>query len=124
MSLKDIHSLLNITFEELILNTYSIILSHFEKDEIFIILDNEIKDLNCKCFTGRISRLVNCLNGFDENIKINISDNEQIANIILLIKDKYPLIEDIDKVKEEVRIELTDRDYSIEIIDTRIEFIE
>ena len=40
----------------------------------------EITDALCKCFTERISRLVNCLNGFDDNIKINISDNEQTYN--------------------------------------------
>ena len=47
-----------------------------------------MNDSICKCFTGRISRLVNCLNGFNDNIKINISDNEQIGNIIILIKNK------------------------------------
>jgi hypothetical protein len=48
----------------------------------------ETNDAQCKCFTGRISRLVDCLNGFNTNIKINISDNEQIGNIIILIKNQ------------------------------------
>ena len=83
-----IHSVLNITFEELLLSVYDFILKNEHKDELFKILSNEIKDGICKCFTGRISRLINTLNGFDENIKINIADNEQIGNIIILIRNK------------------------------------
>jgi hypothetical protein len=47
-----------------------------------------MNDTLCKCFTGRMSRLINCLNGFDNHIIINISDTEQIGNIIILIKNK------------------------------------
>lgn len=50
-----------------------------------------MKDANCKCFTGRISRLVNCLVGFYDDIKIIISDSEQIGNIISLIGKKLKL---------------------------------
>ena len=35
-------------------------------------------DSECKCFTGRITRLINCQNGFSDLVKINISDNQQI----------------------------------------------
>ena len=80
-------------------------------------MDSELKDSNCKRFTGRLSRLVNCLNGFDENI----SDNEQISNIILLIKDKYT---DILQIKEEVRNELIERGYSTKVINTWVDYIE
>jgi hypothetical protein len=31
-------------------------------------------DTECKCFTGRVSRLVNCLSTFYELVKVNISD--------------------------------------------------
>ena len=118
---KEVHSLLNITFVELLLNVYSIALKSKDKEEIFKIMDNEMTDSQCKCFTGRLSRLVNCLNGFDENIKINISDNEQIGNIILLIRNKYT---DISQIKEEVRKELTDRRYSTEVINIWVDYIE
>jgi hypothetical protein len=33
----------------------------------------------CKCFTGKISRLINCLNGFDELANIRIAGNKQIV---------------------------------------------
>ena len=77
---ETIHSTLNITFGELLLNVYSLTLCNAHSDEIFAVMNIEMNDALCKCFTGRISRLVNCLNGFDDNIKINISDNEQTYN--------------------------------------------
>ena len=45
-------------------------------------------DSVCKCFTGRISRLINCLNGFDELVNIKIADNEQISQIIIAIRNE------------------------------------
>ena len=122
----DIHSLLNITFEELLLNIYSLILKNENRDEIFQIMNIEMQDSLCKCFTGRIGRLVNCLNGFDEKIKINISDNEQIGNIIILIKNqliaenKY----DLETHKRLVKISLLERGYELNIIEEWLEYCE
>ena len=56
--------------------------------EIKKILNIEMLDSECKCFTGRITRLVNCLNGLSDLVKINISDNQQIENIIIIIKEQ------------------------------------
>ena len=33
-----------------------------------------MNDAECKCFTGRISRLVNCLFGYTNKVSIEISD--------------------------------------------------
>ena len=118
---KDVHSLLNITFEELLLTTYSLILNNENKDEIFKVMNDEMKDSQCKCFTGRMSRLVNCLNGFDSNISINISDNEQISTIIILTRERF---DDIKKIKEEVRREMKERGYNEDIINEWIDYIE
>ena len=41
----------------------------------------------CKCFTGRMSRLVYVLNGFDDRIQINISKNQEIGNMIIVTKN-------------------------------------
>jgi len=41
------------------------------------------------CFTGRVTRIVNCLNGFDSDVVIQISKNEQLNNLIVLIKKQY-----------------------------------
>ena len=122
----DIHSVLNITFEELLLNIYSLILINENRDEIFKIMNIEMNDSLCKCFTGRISRLVNCLNGFDSNIKINISDNEQIGNIIILIKgqliseNKYNL----ETHKNLVKINLLEKGYELNIIEGWLGYFE
>ena len=122
----DIHSLLNITFEKLLLNTYSFILKNENRDEIFKIMNIEMNDSLCKCFTGRISRLVNCLNGFDSNIKINISDNEQIGNIIILIKnqllDEYKY--DLETHKNLVKINLLEKGYELNIIEEWMGYCE
>jgi len=59
----------------------------------------------CKCFTGRISRLVNCLAGFDPLVSIQIADNEQIANVIsiaernLIIENTYSVESHKDSVR-------------------------
>ncbi len=35
-----------------------------------------------------MSRLINCLNGFDDLVTIQISDKEQIGNIIIAIRNQ------------------------------------
>ena len=77
------HSIIGITFNELLLNVISLININEHKNEILNVLNIEMEDGECKCFTGRMSRLVNCLNGYDVNVQIKIADNEQIANVIL-----------------------------------------
>ena len=83
-----VHSILNITFEELLMVVWNRVTNNDNKDEIKKILNTEMKDSECKCFTGRISRLVNCLNGFDQLVEIKISDNEQIGNVISQVETK------------------------------------
>ena len=76
----DIHSLLLIKFSELLSYVWKTI-EEFPLDqqiEIKKILNTEMDDAECKCFTGRMSRLVNCLNGFSPLINIQINDSQQI----------------------------------------------
>jgi len=123
---KDIHVLLNITFEELLLNIYSICLVNENCNEIFKIMNAEMNDSLCKCFTGRITRLVNCLNGFDSKIHINISDNEQIGNIIILIKNQL-IVEckyDLENHKRLVKINLLEKEYELSVIEEWLEYCE
>jgi hypothetical protein len=58
------------------------------KDEIKRVLNIEMDESVCKCFTGRISRLINCLNGFDPLVNINIYESEQISQIIIKIRNE------------------------------------
>ena len=123
---NSVHSVLDITFSELLTHVWEIIRSNSDKDEILKVLNDEINDANCKCFTGRMSRLINCLNGYDDRVKITIADNSQIGNIIALVKQK---LEDnseytIDKHKELVRKALEEREYPIETIEEWLEYIE
>ena len=92
--MTDVHSILHITFGELLTSVWYIIKQHPDTDVIKEILNAEMQDALCKCFTGRISRLLNCLNGFDERVIVSISENEQLSNLIIMIKNKYDNLED------------------------------
>ena len=120
----NIHSTLNISFKDLLIHTFSRININSNKDEIKRILSLEMTDSLCKCFTGRISRLINCLNGFDDLVNINISDTEQIGQIISLIEEQLDNDYNVDKHKEIVQQELLTRGYSQHVIDKWIYFIE
>jgi hypothetical protein len=110
---QSVHSVLNVTFEEVLNSVWSKIRIHNDKEEIIKVLNIEMLDSECKCFTGRLTRLVNCLNGFDDNIKLEINDNEQMSNISKILYDKYPDIEDYQR---ELRKEFEERGYSEEDI--------
>ena len=49
------------------------------------------------CFTGRIVSLVNSLSGYSDKVLINISDSEEIGNVISLMKSKYVKFDEITK---------------------------
>jgi len=76
----------------------------------------------CKCFTGRLSILINCLNGFDPRVQVKISEYDSIANIIILIRNKYD--DDIEKQRLEVTKELTERGYDKQIINEWLSYLE
>ena len=116
----DIHSQLNVTFKEALISVWSIIRTHKDRDAIKAILNDEMKDSLCKCFTGRLSRLVNCLNGFDDRVNIKISDNNQIANIMIMIRNKHT---DSEKIKEEFIKEMKERDYDDGIINEWLSYL-
>ena len=122
---KDVHSNTQLTFEELLSNVWTLINILDTKNEIKSILNTEINDSECKCFTGRISRLINCLNGFTDLVHVIIGDNQQIGNIIILIKEKLELENNysIEKHKELVKKELIERSFNNEKIEEWINYI-
>lgn len=94
------------------------------KNDLIQRLNEEIDESIHICFVGRLSRLINVLHGFFDDIHINISDNDQISNVIISIQKKYSnqdydLIQ--DQMKEEIIRELKARDYSDEIIKEWVE---
>ena len=123
---KDVHTTLNITFEELLLYVFDRIEQNTDKNEIKRVLNIEMDESVCKCFTGRISRLINCLNGFDPFICINISDSEQISQIIILIKNELERSNNYDIImhKQLVRNRLKELKYSNDVVDIWINNIE
>jgi hypothetical protein len=121
-----VHSTLRITFEELLLHVFSRIECNANKEEIKNVLNSEMSDSVCKCFTGRMSRLINCLNGFDDLVSIRISDTEQIGQVIGMIKEQLDIKNKytVEKHRELAQKELEARDYSEEVITEWIAFIE
>ena len=119
---NDVHSTLNVTFAEVLQSVWCIIQKHADSIEIKRILNAEMSESICKCFTGRLSRLINTLNGFDDRVCIMISNNDAIGNIIVMTiaknKDK-----NIIEQKEICKLELLARGYTKDIIDEWIEYI-
>ena len=65
-------------------------------------MNKEMNDSLCMCFTGKISRLVNSLNGYCEDVKIQISKNERIGNIISYLMKMYQEEELRQKIREKL----------------------
>ena len=125
MDCKDVHTMLDITFKEL----FIAIVIEMEKlspdlqKEIKQRLNEEMQESECKCFTGRISRLVNCLSGYSDKVKIQISESEEIGNIISVIMEKRG-IKTTKTLKEEVSVALKERGYIETKINEWVEYIE
>ena len=119
----DVHLIIQITFSELLVFVWERICNSEFRDEILAVLNTELSDSICKCFTGRISRLVNCLNGFDNDVQINISKNEQISNIVVVTKNKLNPY-DLQKHKEVFTKEMLERGYDEKDIEEWLMYIE
>ncbi len=85
---QTIHSVHLITYQELFLLVWNRIINSNHKTELMRILEEQIAESECKCFTGRFNRTLSVLVGFYDDIKINISDKSRISAIILNSKDK------------------------------------
>ena len=125
MDCKDVHTMLDITFKELFIAIVIEMesLSNDLQKEIKQRLNEEMQESECKCFTGRISRLVNCLSGYSDKVKIQISESEEIGNIISVIMEKRG-IKTTKTLKEEVSVALKERGYIETKINEWVEYIE
>jgi Leucine-rich repeat (LRR) protein len=121
-----VHTILNITFGELLLYVFDRIQINEHKDEIKRILNVEMHESICKCFTGRISRLINCLTGFDDLVNIKIAGNEQISQIISLTRNKLEKEGNysVELHRKQVFDSLKDLDYDNNIINEWVNYIE
>ena len=109
---KTEHSVYLVTFEDVFYYVMNRIIKHENSNEIMKILEAEISDTICQCFTGRVTRLVNVLNGYYDDINIKIGTNEQISNIIVAMMSKY----EGEELVEKIRKELEEREYDEETI--------
>ena len=73
---KTVHSMLKVNFEQALSYIYPL----HDKNTLKI-LENEMLDSECKCFTGRIFRLINSLNGIIFEVNIKISLNQDLNNM-------------------------------------------
>jgi len=116
-----IHSVLQMKYSEILEPILYFIINHEHKEELLKILDQEITESQEKCLQGRISRTINILNGYHDSVKINISDNEQISNLIINLQNKF---NDLSKLKNNFIKEMLERNYNNEIIDEWIKHID
>jgi Leucine-rich repeat (LRR) protein len=120
---KETHCTLYCTFFDAFMKVYGRIRGVADDErraELYKRLNEELDEAECKCFTGRLSRMVNVLNGFFDDIEIGISENEQISNVILAIRRRYGLDvndEMDEQMKERIRQELKERGYEHDIIE-------
>ena len=76
------HTSLEITFCEALQYVLTRIDMNQNRDEIKRILNREMSDALCMCFTGRISRLLNCLTVLDPLVHIHIVNlNDMFTNV-------------------------------------------
>jgi len=71
-----------LTFGEALRYVFSRIQSNPNADGIKGVLNQEMSDSLCKCFTGRITRLIDCLNGLDPLVEINLLSENEMINMI------------------------------------------
>jgi internalin A len=120
---ESVHSVHLITYGELLGYVWQRINKSDYKEELFKILEEQIAESECKCFTGRFNRTLSILVGFYDDIKINISDNARIGAIIIACKDRIIPYDPIDH-KKLVEMELTEAGYTADEIKPWIDAID
>jgi len=122
-SMNDIHGDLNLSFGELLVSVWDVIRINENKNDLLSILNNEMSDSLCVCFTGRMTRLLNTLNGYHPDVVIEISEREQLSNLVILTKQLiFPY--DINLHRDLFVKEAKERNYSSEIIQEWINYFE
>ncbi len=106
-----IHSVHLITYRELLSLVWIRVSNSIHKSELLRILEEQIADSECKCFTGRFNRTLSVLVGYFDDIKINISDKSRISAIILNTRDRI-IPYDPTKHKEMAKKDLIDAGYT------------
>ena len=105
-----VHTVLNLTFSEMLVVVWNRVMSLESRDDIKKTLNTEIHDAECKCFTGKISRLVNCLAGYDDLVVVEIADKEQIGTVIEIVRNRLGTAYTVEEHKRISILELLERE--------------
>merc|ERR1712137_323874 len=95
---NNVHSELGLTFGEALRYVFSRIQSNPNADGIKGVLNQEMADSLCKCFTGRITRLIDCLNGLDSLVEFNLLSENEMINMIC--QQVYESLEEQEENKD------------------------
>ncbi|CAH6420546.1 Hypothetical protein MVR_LOCUS159 [uncultured virus] len=82
-----VHSHHLLTYAELLAYVWARVCRSEFKVELLRILEEQVTDSECKCFTGRFNRTLSVLVGFYPDIVISISDSSRIGAIIIAARD-------------------------------------
>lgn len=112
------------SYTDILNKVCSIIHANNNHIELKKILETEIISSKSLCFTGCVSRIVNSLSGFDDDVVVNISDREQMNSVIVNEKNKlgddYTVIE---HKQNSIKV-LTELGYDLNKIKEFTDFIE
>ena len=70
-----------------------------------------------------MSRLINVINGYHPSVNVNISDNEQIGNVVIMLKKLHRDV-DFDKFIDLFIKEMNERKYDKNVIDEWIFYVQ
>lgn len=121
------HSVLHVKYKEILWCVLQIIEKDFQRSEqaeLYSILSAEIQDSKITCFTGRLSRLLNTLNGFSKLVTIELCEHDQIFIIISKSRIDLGCEYTVERHKEIVERELIERGYSTETVENWVAAID
>jgi hypothetical protein len=82
-SLRTVHSVHGITCGHLLASIWNVIANHPDRREILDVMQSEISEMGGICFTGRFTKILNCLSGFFPQANITVSNREHMQNRIV-----------------------------------------
>jgi hypothetical protein len=100
------HCILYITFGELFQKVWNRIATHKNQETRFELLKRlreEMIEAEAKCFMGQITRLLNVLVGFYDDICIEIEQSEQIYAKIQANKNRNNQVVNLDELVDDLR---------------------
>jgi hypothetical protein len=80
-----VHSRSHVTFEKLLGAVWAVVESHEHRESLRERVREELTDAASMCFTGRMTRLVNALQGIVEGVHVGVSGREQLQARVAVV---------------------------------------